>query len=571
MSIVKRLSIVFAFSVVPLTSFAQQQAATINQVVDETVRQEHAEMELLRHYSPLVETYIQDVRPDKNLGTVPDGDKYFLGRAQLAKGAVIEPLIAPTGFMQRRLPALHSFISEEFNFDPRGFLQMIYVDTGDFDRQHYSFDYVGRVFLGDVRCFVFDIEPLQGAGRGRFVGRIWVEDHDYHIVRFNGTYSGSSRLMGYYFNFDSWRTRADNGQWLPTAIYSAEGDVERGRTRGTSLKAVKAQTRLWGYSLNQSSLREQELATIRVDGETPIDDQAESINDYSAVQAERSWNRQAEDNVTGKLERLGLLASYGDVDKILETVVNNLEVTSDLDIQPEVRCRVLMTSTFESFTVGHTIVLSRGLIDVIPDEATLAAILAHELGHMLLGNGDQVDSEFAFFGLLRFNERDVFHHFDFAHTPDEEQAANQKGKELLQKSPYKDDLENAQLFLRALQSRSKDIPALVSPHLGDKVSTDWQLSSPASSQQNVPEKHVANIITALPLGGRIKVEPWTDHLEMMKTKPASSVAEHEKRPFEVTPLFIYLTRGDEVSPRRPVGAVAAKSDAEAIEPDLGTK
>lgn len=60
------------------------------------------------------------------------------------------------------------------------------------------------------------------------------------------------------------------------------------------------------------------------------------------------------------------MAPYGEVDKVLETVVNNLEVTNNLDIQPEVRCRVLMTSTLESFTIGHTIVLSRGLVDVLP-------------------------------------------------------------------------------------------------------------------------------------------------------------------------------------------------------------
>src|SRR5207244_6109737 len=60
---------------------------------------------------------------------------------------------------------------------------------------------------------------------------------------------------------------------------------------------------------------------------------------------------------------------------------NNLEVTNNLDIQPEVRCRVLLTSTLESFTIGHTIVLSRGLIDVLPDEASLATMVAHELGH----------------------------------------------------------------------------------------------------------------------------------------------------------------------------------------------
>src|SRR5205823_12202035 len=162
---------------------------------------------------------------------------------------------------------------------------------------------------------------------------------------------------------------------------------------------------------------------------TPVRDQAENANDYSPIEAARLWSRQAEDNVTSTLERLGLVAPAGEVDKVLETVINNLEVTNDLDIQPEVRCRVLMTSTLESFTLGHSIVLSRGLIDVLPDEASLAAILAHELGHIVLGH--RIDSQYAFFSRLRFDDKDTFKHFDFARTPDEEEAARQKGMELL--------------------------------------------------------------------------------------------------------------------------------------------
>src|SRR5439155_1606287 len=148
--------------------------------------------------------------------------------------------------------------------------------------------------------------------------------------------------------------------------------------------------------------QEQELSKVLVESSAGVRD-AETGNDYSPLQAERSWDHQAEDNVADRLERMGLLAPYGEVDKVLVTVVNNLEVTNNLDIQPDVRCRVLMTSTLESFTVGHTIVLSRGLIDVLPDEASLGAILAHELGHVVLGH--RIDSQFAFFSRVRFDER----------------------------------------------------------------------------------------------------------------------------------------------------------------------
>ena len=183
--------------------------------------------------------------------------------------------------------------------------------------------------------------------------------------------------------------------------------------------------------------------------------------------AQRNWDRQAEDNVVDRLERLGLLAPAGEVDKVLETVVNNLEVTNNLDIQPEIRCRVLLTSTLESFAIGHTIVFSRGLIDVLPDEASLATMVAHEMAHVVLGH--RIDGQYAFFDRLLFDEKDTFRHFGFARTPAEEEAANAKANELLKNSPYKDQLATAKLFMNALDTRQKDIPNLISPHLGDRV------------------------------------------------------------------------------------------------------
>ena len=78
------------------------------------------------------------------------------------------------------------------------------------------------------------------------------------------------------------------------------------------------------------------------------------------------WEQQAEENAVERLQKIGLLAPSGEVDKILATVVNNLLVTNNIDLQSDIRCRVLLTSPLESFTIGHTIVISRGLLDVLP-------------------------------------------------------------------------------------------------------------------------------------------------------------------------------------------------------------
>jgi Peptidase family M48 len=553
MRIVNILPVALALGALPFAAAAQQET-TVSQVVDKIVAQEQVEMQMLRQYSPLVETYIQNFRPDKRLGAVPEGDKYFLGRAVLAKGVELEPLTRSTGNAKHNkiFGGLGSFFSTEFL--PQGFLQMIYVDLYGFDRQHYTFEYIRREFLGEVRCLVFDVGPVRKNDKGRFVGRIWVEDQDFHIVRFNGAYGGSS-LISNYFNFDSWRTNAGKNQWLPAFIYSQQGDIQDEQTRRMAFKPFRAQTRLWGYDLGHAA-EEQELNKVLV--EAPVRDDSQTANDYSPFQAERSWSRQAENNVVDSMERLGLLAPYGDVDKVLEAVVNNLEVTNDLDIQPEVRCRVLMISTLESFTIGHTIIVSRGLVDVLPDEASLAAVLAHELGHVVLGH--RMDSQFAFLNRVRFDEKETFRHFGFARTPDEEQAANQKGIELLKKSPYKDQSGTARLFLQALKDRAKEIPNLISPHLGDRVPARWSIVAAVFSAQSAEEKTAANAIAALPLGGRIKIEPWNDHLQMLKSKPAGTLAESEKMPFEITPFVLYLTRQRGPSTIEAAGStVAAKA------------
>jgi peptidase M48-like protein len=554
MRALKILPMALSLGAIPLTAAPQQQP-TLTEVVDKIVAQEQAEVQSLRQYSPIVETYIQILRPSKDLGAVPNGDKYFLGRAELAKGVELEPLLSGTRIKHNMIGGLGSMFSMEFL--PRGFLQMIYLDTNGFDRQHYKFDYVGREFLGEVRCLVFDLDPSSKGDKGRFVGRIWVEDQEYHIVRFNGGYSGRSKTS-YYFNFDSWRTNTGKNEWLPVFIYSQELD-------SAAVPSFRAQTRLWSYA--PSHVREeQELSKVLVETPGLVKDQSEIANDYSPLEAKRAWVRQAEDNVAAKMEHLGLMAPYGDVDKVLETVVNNLEVTNNLDIQPAVRCRVLMTSTLESFTMGHTIVLSRGLVDVLPDEASLAAILAHELGHVVLGH--RMGTQYAFFNRLRFDEKETFHHFGFTHTPEEEQAATHEGIELLKKSPYNDHLGNAQLFLQALNDRSKEIPNLVSPHLGNRVAAGLTSTTAAPTAQASAAKPEGSIIAALPLGGRIKVEPWNNQLHMLKSKPVGTVVENEVTPFELTPFVLYLTRqGDDASAQVP-GAVSVKSATDTNIPDI---
>ena len=58
------------------------------------------------------------------------------------------------------------------------------------------------------------------------------------------------------------------------------------------------------------------------------------------------------DNLLDRLTEGGMLAPVGEVDKVLQTVLENLEITNNISVQPEIRARVMMTTPMESVYVG---------------------------------------------------------------------------------------------------------------------------------------------------------------------------------------------------------------------------
>ncbi len=505
---------------------------SFDQVIDRIVEREHFFVAQMKHAHPLIETYIQNLKSDKELGATPTNDHYFLGRLDMSNGTDDRTFIQQPGFGKRMLNNLTSVYS--MHFLPLGFAQMVVLDD-DFQKKYYNLTFVRREFLGELRCLVIDVQPKDNSGKGRFLGRMWVEDQDYNIVRFNGTYSPHARTA-FYLHFDSWRLNLRPGIWLPVYVYSEESDMKYKMTQNLHFKA---QTRLWGYDLKNLG-RTDEFTSIQVD--TPsVKDQSESAQDATPVEAQRLWQRQAEENTVERLQKIGLLAPTGDVDKVLTTVLNNLIVTNNLDIQPEVRARVLLTSPLESFTIGHTIVVSKGLLDVLPDEASLAMVLARELGHVALGH--QLDTKLAFNDRMFFADEDTFSNLNFRRSTADEEAADQKALELLTNSPYKDKLGNAGLFLRALQTRAPELRNLIRARLGDGLvaGKTLRMSALLNSAPQLDERK-KDQIAALPLGGRIKVDAWSNEIAMAKTKPVALLSAREKMPFEVTPVFPYLTR-----------------------------
>jgi hypothetical protein len=522
-----------------LPAAAQQHSApppatsAVDQVIDRIIAAERATVEELRKYSPLIEIYLQEVLPDSELGAAPQRDQYFLGKAMLSKGVLYSGMNdSKKGWWSRTFGGMNVF-SRKVQFLPAGFLQMIYVDPTSFGRERYQFTYVRREFLGEVRCLVFDVKPVKGAPRGSFVGRIWAEDQGFNIVRFNGVFSGS-KSSSMFFHMDSWRVNVAPGKWLPAFIYSEETQGKTGFWDNAKAN-FRAQVRLWGYNLSGSNI-ESEFSQLLIEADNPVKDQSETSPDRSPVESQRLWDRQAEDNVIDRLQTAGLLAPAGEVDKVLSTVLNNLMVTNELYIEPELRARVLLTSRLEAFTIGHTIVLSRGLVDVLPDEASLAAVLAQQLGHIV--SGHPLNGDYAFFDRLIFPDEETLRHLNFARTPEQLAQAGAKGFELMQNSPYKDQLGKAGLFFATLNHRAAELPSLINPNVGNGVTVHSELVATA------PPLEMANKdqVTALPLGSRVKIDPWSSQLSLMQAKPVSLLSAREKMPFELAPFMLYLQR-----------------------------
>jgi hypothetical protein len=516
------------------TSSTSGQATTVNQAIDRIIAREHDEVATIRHYTPIIETYIQDMKPDPDMGAVPVKDHYFLGQANLATGVVDTSMLSSgkKGGLDQFNPIAHLSGYFSSSYVPAGFLQMIYVDTNGFDRQHYQFDYVRSEFLGNVRCLVFDVTPLPRSGRGRFKGRIWAEDQNYTIVRFNGVFTPVQGINGYNLHFDSWRLNMQPGLWLPAYVYSQESN-ERD-VLGNNIR-FKSQTRLWGYDVKNAN-REQDLTELTVEAPNGVQGQTASEGDPSPIEAEREWQHQAEINVLDRLQRDGLLAAPGPVDKVLEAYVNNIEVGNNLDIEPEVHCRVLLTGTLEAFSIGHTIVVSRGLLDALPDDGSLATVLAQELADIMVTKPST--DQWGFNDTTNVSTVEALSHFSFRDTPGDMQKAAEQAVTLLKNSIYKDKLGSAGLFLKQLDADSKALPALIDPRLGNRVAAFSTLvsNSPALKPNNLDQ------IAALPVGSRIKLDPWNDDISLLKPKPVTLISAREKMPFQVTPFEPFLTR-----------------------------
>jgi hypothetical protein len=351
--------------------------------------------------------------------------------------------------------------------------------------------------------------------------------------------------------------------WLPVAVYVEETE----RIEGEKSVGLKAQTHFWGYSLKLPT-RESENVSVKVDDAV---DRSDDSQDVGPLQATRAWITQAENNVIDRLVEAGLVApvnASGYETSVLDQIVVNLAVPNNLAFTDPVHCRILLSTTVETTTVGNTILVSKGLIDTLPNEESIASVVAMELAHIALGH--HIDTRYAFNDRLLFPDESTFQRINMYHSDNDNVEAAKKAQEYLENSMYKEKLPSAGLFWAQLADRGKVLHALNTPKLGDSLlkidGTPWM----AELAHSAPKLNWDDLtqVPALPLGSWLKTDPWDDKVHMLNAKRYAPMNARDKMPLEVTPIFFKLQRYEaaKVTPPAP-GVAPAPAAAPTPAPD----
>ena len=544
-------------------STTRKPTAAQNALIDKAIVREKVVVKTVKERAPLVETYIQNMKPDPVLGQVPESDQHFLARVEFKNIIGDESYVVnkdtsqgsgKVGFFKQSLSYIGGLGgSLHLNFHESGFVQMLLMDSNSFDRQHYNFGYVRNDFLGNTPTAVFDVTPMTGKKDfGRFFGRIWIETRNGNVVRFNGDFAGTQEDQKEFYHFDSWRTNVQPDLWLPTSFYVEESDP-KSVSRTLKFKAIN---HIWGYVLKVPP-PEAADTSMEVVGATDVSNDAQ---DVSPLGAQRAWVQQAEDNVVERLFQAGLLDAPSEFDKTLEALANNIIAYNNITLSRPIRCRTLLTEPLESLAIGNTIVVSKSLLDttgvVTQDGAqqmgNLNAILAFQIAHIILAH--RLDTKYAFNDRLLFPTTSVFNRIPMHHTDADNTAAAKKAIELLGAKELEGGQQYFSLYLQQLQQRVKNLKALNEPMIGDGLvkSDDDPTFWMAAMMSKGPKLDMKDLKqqAAMPLASFLRFDPWTDQVFVMHSAFEPLLTAADKMPFEVEPVYLKLSyyKAPEVAP-----------------------
>ena len=484
--------------------------------------------------APLVETYLQVM--GKNSET-PDRDWYYLHRIDL--GSTLRETLydqpernrskLSTAWKIASLSVRHAPLS----FNSAGLVEMLSPDIHGFDPGKYKFEFLHNEFIGNVKTAVYDVVP---AKPGYFRGRFWIEEHG-NLVRFTGVFAGNvSESHPRYLHFDSWRLNVKPGVWLPAAVY-VEEPVPGGIVHG--------QIRIWGYGLDARLHDPLSSVTVSVDNAV---DRSGDGTDMDPLASLEAWKDLAASNILDKLERAGILAPPSSFDSVLDQIVVNLSVPNELAFAEPVHCRVMLTTPIEATTVGSTILISKGLIETLPNEEAIASVVAFELAHVIQSN--TVNTRYSFADRTMFPDRKVNRDLYLAHSDKEDEQAAKVAINPLKKSMYGVKLGGIGLYYQQMTLGIGKLNGLYRPETGDSLISPagkpWLLTQLAEKSPRL-EPGNPHQLAALPLGSNLVVDPWSGEVRLNDAPRVMPQTAGEKRPFEVVPVYFRLRVASEAA------------------------
>jgi hypothetical protein len=215
------------------------------------------------------------------------------------------------------------------------------------------------------------------------------------------------------------------------------------------------------------------------------------------------------------MSRSGVLAPKGSFDKILDQIVVNLSIPNNLTFAEPVHCRIMLTTPIEATTVGNTILLSKGLIETLPNEESIASVIAFELAH--LSKKVSVDTQYAFADSTLFANKEANKSFALGHSVKDDDDAARAAVEMLKKSMYADKLDNVSLYYQQMSLGVGKLRELYHPAMGDSLISlggrPWLL---AHLEDHSPRLEPDNPrqLAALPLGSNLVVDPWSSEVRL---------------------------------------------------------
>jgi hypothetical protein len=180
-------------------------------------------------------TYRQDVKVQTVDGGTVDGeyhevfDVMFDGKGKRIENVVFAPQSSLTKI----------YMSQEDFEDIRHKLPFVLTTE---DLAQYNILYVGQQQEDALHCYVFDIAPRQIEGKKRyFQGRVWVDDHDFQIVKTYGKtvpdirkHHGDEENL--FPKFTTWRQQIDGLYWFP--VYTKADDELHFKLEDVHIKEI---------------------------------------------------------------------------------------------------------------------------------------------------------------------------------------------------------------------------------------------------------------------------------------------------------------------------------------------